>query len=324
MPLILLSGFPSSGKTHRASQLAAHFTDLIASPSAPPHVSKYKVLHINSDDLTESRNTIYATANAEKTARATFSSAIKRHLSPTTIVIADGPNYIKGFRYQLYCEAKALRTPNCVVQTATPVATCRELNEQTAAQNQAQSQPEPADSTTFSPSSSPKEPYNPEIFENLIFRYEEPNPMTRWDSPLFAIAHADAEPPYAAIWETLVGSDGTAAKTIRPNAATVLQPAGEENFLYKLDRITSEVISAIGQWGSDHAGEGGGEVVIGRGDGEAKLVVLLPATGVPSLPQLQRLRRQFVGLHRQQSAAGMAGGRVRELFVDYLNDSFEK
>ena len=24
-------------------------------------------------------------------------------------------NYIKGFRYQLYCEAKALGTPSCVV-----------------------------------------------------------------------------------------------------------------------------------------------------------------------------------------------------------------
>jgi protein KTI12 len=43
-------------------------------------------------------------------------SAVKRLLSRDDIVIADGLNYIKGFRYQLYCEAKALQTPSCVVR----------------------------------------------------------------------------------------------------------------------------------------------------------------------------------------------------------------
>ena len=42
-------------------------------------------------------------------------SAVKRLLTPDTIVLADGMNYIKGYRYQMYCESKAVRTPNCVV-----------------------------------------------------------------------------------------------------------------------------------------------------------------------------------------------------------------
>ena len=54
-------------------------------------------------------------AKSEKAARGTFYSAIQRVLSKDDIVIADGMNYIKGFRYQLYCEAKALSTPHCVV-----------------------------------------------------------------------------------------------------------------------------------------------------------------------------------------------------------------
>ena len=41
---------------------------------------------------------------------------MKRALGKDTIVIADGLNYIKGFRYQLYCEAKAVQTPSCVVR----------------------------------------------------------------------------------------------------------------------------------------------------------------------------------------------------------------
>lgn len=59
---------------------------------------------------------MYATAKAEKDARAAEMSAIKRLLGKDDIVIADGLNYIKGFRYQLFCEAKALGTPSCVVR----------------------------------------------------------------------------------------------------------------------------------------------------------------------------------------------------------------
>lgn len=59
---------------------------------------------------------MYREARTEKDARATEYSAIKRALGKDTIVLADGLNYIKGFRYQLYCEAKAVQTPSCVVR----------------------------------------------------------------------------------------------------------------------------------------------------------------------------------------------------------------
>lgn len=63
--------------------------------------------------------------------------------------------------------------------------------------------------------------YDEEDFENLIFRYEEPNGMARWDSPLFTVVEEDATPPFEQIWEALVGSDGK-TKVVRPNQATVL------------------------------------------------------------------------------------------------------
>jgi protein KTI12 len=63
--------------------------------------------------------------------------------------------------------------------------------------------------------------YEEDDLENLIFRYEEPNGMTRWDSPLFTVLDEDATPPFDQIWEALVGSDGK-AKVVRPNQATVL------------------------------------------------------------------------------------------------------
>lgn len=63
--------------------------------------------------------------------------------------------------------------------------------------------------------------YDEEDFENLVFRYEEPNGMTRWDSPLFIVVEDDDVPPCDQMWEALVGSDGK-TKVVKPNLATVL------------------------------------------------------------------------------------------------------
>lgn len=63
--------------------------------------------------------------------------------------------------------------------------------------------------------------YEEDVFENLVVRYEEPNGMTRWDSPLFTVPFEDETPPYEAIWKALMGSDGQ-AKTVKPSRATVL------------------------------------------------------------------------------------------------------
>lgn len=207
--------------------------------------------------------------------------------------MADGMNYIKGFRYQLYCEAKALQTTNCVVHVGTQAPQCREWNSEKKAEG---------------------EKYADEVFENLVFRYEEPNGMSRWDAPLFTIPVEDAEPPYEAIWEALIGTDGK-QKVVRQNLATVLKPAAEQDYLYELDKTTSDIISLITNWLKDHEGEGGGEVHVPDSEHAIEL-----STASPSLPQLQRLRRQFINLNRQHS---LGNKRIRELFVDYLNDSFQ-
>lgn len=54
-------------------------------------------------------------ATAEKSARASLMSAVTRQLSPDRIVIFDGMNYIKGFRYQLYCAAREYKCRTCTV-----------------------------------------------------------------------------------------------------------------------------------------------------------------------------------------------------------------
>lgn len=250
--------------------------------------------HIDDQGLGLSRD-VYAGARPEKDARATFSSAIKRVLSRDAIVVADGMSYIKGFRYQLYCEARTVQTPNCVVHVGTPGDKCRELNGRAL--------------------ESGVGGYAGEIFENLVFRYEEPNGMSRWDSPLFTVPYEDEAPPLEAIWEAMIGSDGK-SKVVRPNAATVLKPATEQNYLYELDKTTSDIVSAIISWEKDHPGEGGIQIKVPETDEQ----IALPTTA-PTLPQLQRLRRQFTALNRQHT---LGKNRIRDLFVDYLNDAFQK
>lgn len=207
-------------------------------------------------------------------------------------MIADGLNYIKGFRYQLYCEAKAVQTPSCVVHIGTPIEKCREMN------------------TKYLGSDNKENGYAMDIFENLVYRYEEPNGMTRWDSPLFTVPYEDEAPPYLAIWDAMIGSEGK-VKTVKPNLATVMNPATESDYLYELDKATQEMLNIILEWQKDHPGDGGGELAVAEG------IIELPANPV-SLPQLQRVRRQFISLNRLHN---LPKSRIRSSFVEYLNDN---
>lgn len=64
----------------------------------------------------------------------------------------------------------------------------------------------------------------------------------------------------------------------------------------------------------DHEGEGGGEITVP----DVKSPIELSATPM-TLPQLQRIRRQFITMNRQHS---LSKARVKEVFVDYLNSEF--
>ncbi|CAL8575603.1 kti12, chromatin associated [Xanthoria parietina] len=291
MPLILVSGYPSSGKTYRSNQLVDFFESKIKA-ATEPHIRRLSVTRINDQTLGLQRD-VYREARSEKDARAAEYSAVKRDLGRDTIVIADGLNYIKGFRYQLYCEAKAVQTPSCVVHIGTPIDKCKDIN------------------TDLLTNPDREGGYPSDIFENLVYRYEEPNGMTRWDSPLFTVPYDDSAPPCEAIWNALIGSEGE-LKKVKPNLATVMKPVAESDYLYELDKITQEIVAAVITWQKDHVGELGGQVTFGD------TAVELPASPV-TLPQLQRIRRQFISLNRQHN---LAKPRIHGSFVEYLNTNF--
>ncbi|KAL2160545.1 hypothetical protein VTH06DRAFT_1233 [Thermothelomyces fergusii] len=423
MPLIIITGLPTSGKTTRARQLYDYLSARLASQSSssssssssppPPHQPQQEQqkqpqspppkpsasprppyrLHLISDSTLSIPRTVYdlspaslpahvRSANAaEKDARAAVYGAVKRVLSPRDIVILDGLNYIKGWRYQLYCEAKNVRTGSCVLQVGAGVDRARRVNEarlarrrralgegalqqqqqpgQQQQQQQQQQQPperqarqQQTDNVSVAPDAEKKdadldavdddddeEPYEPSNWENLVFRYEEPNAMNRWDSPLFTLIwdddEAQARAVFDKIWDAIAGEG---RKPVRPNQSTVQRdkdPGGD--YLYVLERETQDIVKKILERQPD---EGGGAVVLPRrasnaaaaaanreGEGEGDLVVELPGKKV-GLPQLQRYRRAFVALNRGgiglEAVGKLAAERLRESFVGYLNDAFEK
>ncbi|RKF80788.1 Protein kti12 [Golovinomyces cichoracearum] len=309
MPLIILTGYPTSGKSHRAAQLQTYLTDRIRAlpPTCP---SSNLRVHLISDHKLHIPRSVYnldtketserSNNSSEKDARATLYAAVTRVLSPKDIVIFDSGNYIKGWRYQLYCEAKAVRTTHCVVHIGTSIERARKINDERLATRQEENDEESM-------------PYEKNCWENLVFRFEEPNVFARWDCPLFTVLWEDEQLPNEAIWEALVGSETSAKKVVRPNATTVAKIPKGEDYLHELDYMTQGVLSAILDWKRDHPGEVGGEINVGD-----NFVVSLPAESI-SLPLLQRLKRQYINLNR---ANAVSKNRIVECFVEYLNDAF--
>lgn len=126
-----MTGYPCAGLSHRASQLRTHLEALQDQlmPPAPATTEtatglqnsksksnngRYKIHVVVSHDDSHPR-TVYDAARSEKEARAVVYGRVKRLLGRDSIVIVDGMNYIKGWRYQLWCEGKSAATTSCVV-----------------------------------------------------------------------------------------------------------------------------------------------------------------------------------------------------------------
>ncbi|ANZ77197.1 BA75_04207T0 [Komagataella pastoris] len=283
MPLVVVTGHPSSGKSTRAQDLKEKLEERIA--ALQPNDPGYGVTVIlHSDESLGIVKERYRESVSEKSVRGTQISAVKRDLGRKTIVILDSLAYIKGFRYQLHCESKAMGTPYCLLHIIAPTESCYKWNEE-------------RDLTKDTK-------WDKDLIDALIMRYEEPNHLNRWDSPLVPVPY-DEPLPFESIWESII-----LKKAPRPNSATVLKQATTGNFLQQLDKHTSDVISKILQF--QQLQSVGGEVLIDR---EKELLISLPPTTV-SVAQLQRIRRSYIALNRMRT---IEEDRIVPLFVDYLN-----
>lgn len=113
MPLVVFCGLPSSGKSQRTEELRRALAD------------EGRTVYVVDDAsvLGDQDATVraYGDPAGEKALRAALRAAVERRLSRQDVVILDSLNYIKGFRYELYCLARAARTPLCLVYCIRPV-----------------------------------------------------------------------------------------------------------------------------------------------------------------------------------------------------------
>eukprot|EP00884_Botryococcus_braunii_P019766 jgi/Botrbrau1/6473/Bobra.0034s0047.1 len=291
MALVVVCGQPSSGKSTVAADLKARFTNESAS-----------VLVVDEPSLYLEKNVSYKGAAQEKKTRATLKATVERSLNKRTVVIMDALNNIKGYRYELWCIARAAGVRYCMVECDTPIEQCRQWNE----------------------SRDTSECYERSIFDELAARFEAPDSRNRWDAPLFRIrpAHPDAPATLQAVVAAVSGSEslpkGVApAKALEPTCATSNGPAAAPNLLHELDHAAQQVVAAVADAQATAAGGPAGLVQVICGT-KPETLNLQRTVG---LPELRRHKRDFLRLATQNSFSRLGDpGTAQRLFVDYLRE----
>lgn len=177
MPLILVTGLPSSGKTRLSNEISEYFKKRFEQEDTPRQV---KII-TDSDNLDwDGRNIIYMSIPKEKELRGWLRAEVQRHINLSNIVILDAAAYIKGFRYELYCLSKEAKTQYCVVERSIDPEVCWRWNEQSLEEHEKDPDlPDPG--------------YNRQTFDALVMRYEKCDENNRWDSPLFRLTSENDE-----------------------------------------------------------------------------------------------------------------------------------
>jgi protein KTI12 len=200
---------PSSSSSNQTS--AIDFSLLQQSPSK----TGWTVHIVNEESVMATRREAYSAIKSENLHRGTLLSAVTRLLSENNVVIADSINGIKGFRYQLYLVAKAIPTQTCCVRVV-------------------------ADGPSLAWNEGRNNGYTQDQFNDLLMRYEEPSPSTRWDSPLITMFGQDIEDSFSQVVQALFH-----VAPPRPNIATVITPVSDTTYLQNVDKVLDDLCRVV-------------------------------------------------------------------------------
>ena len=274
MPLVLITGIPCSGKSKTAKSIKDSLEE-----------KDKKVILISEDDIlkqqNQDKNIVLNDSLQEKTLRADLKGKVIRHLTKETVVILDALNYIKGYRYELYCASKSVKTTQVTVHCDISPPTSWQWNE-----------------------SRNSDKWTKETFDALVMRYEAPIGTNRWDSPLFLSLEAiplNLEAVEAALFDR---------KPPPPNMSTQVQPLSSTNFLQEFDKSTSAIISAILE--AQKLGLADNLKVPGT---DERVTVTRNVT----MAELSRTKRQFITYAKSRAIEDVA--KLATMFVQYLNST---
>ncbi|KAL9705159.1 hypothetical protein quinque_008677 [Culex quinquefasciatus] len=277
MPLVVISGLPASGKSTRAAQIKAHFEGL------------GKTVHIVSErDCIRvagyEKNEYFRDSQKEKLVRSSVKSHVLRLLNKNDLLIIDGGNYIKGYRYEIFCASKSSRTAQCTVYCAITKDQAWSFNEAFA---------------------EPNERYEKDVFEALCLRFEEPQHNSRWDSPLFTLFPEEdlqGEAIYDALYSQII---------VKPNLSTQNPPLNTTNFLFEMDRTTQTIIDQV--LSARKLGLTGPVKLASDSNVSVDVAADMQA------PQLNRCRRQFLNYMKLHTTTAVTIDKIPSLFVQFLN-----
>ncbi len=124
-----MCGLPSSGKTRVANKLMNYFQTTKQQQASS---QDRKVVYVSDSSFfhKDEKNAIYADPTKEKELRGALKSEVQKFMSKDDLLILDSLNYIKGYRYELYCISKLYQTPQCVIYTERSIDECSKFNEQ--------------------------------------------------------------------------------------------------------------------------------------------------------------------------------------------------
>lgn len=349
MPLVVVCGLPSSGKSQRTEELRRALT------------SEGRAVYVVDDAsvLGAQDSTVYGDSAGEKALRAALRAAVERRLSRQDVVILDSMNYIKGFRYELYCLARAARTPLCLIYCIRPNWPSRGLLVASASEN-----PDPAVSVSWRPRAETGEksqvagtveeqratsPVANGGVPAAVFRELDPEEILPSNPPAVMTPESgkSAEPASCAFppelleslalrfeapdsrnrWDrplfTVVGlEEPLPLAEIRsalfenrappPHQSTQSQPLASGSFLHQLDQATSQVLTAVMEAQKSAVP---GDLLKLPGTTEH-----LRFTRPLTLAELSRLRRQFIS-YTKMHPNNENLPQLANMFLQYLNQS---
>jgi len=245
MPSLVLTGHPCTGKTTFAHLLGARALN-------HPSRAISRIVHIRESTACPDRtkSECYSDSHSEKTTRAALKSEFDRAViassnssttaanqdnggsgsnsssSSSTLVILDSLNYIKGYRYELYCISKAAGERHGVVwvmgdtsdgecldadgkSRPSDVLAKKRNRDRKELQQQQQQEVTSGDEEKMDNSIMNDGYYEDDgTMDALVLRYEPPDEKNRWENPLYKVNVRSVLP-----W----GKDGTMAQSSDSN-----------------------------------------------------------------------------------------------------------
>lgn len=341
--LVLMCGVPASGKTTVARRLQALLeadnrpVTIVSDGDTALSSTAATATHASEHGPSQSRHALYANAHCEKQTRARLRALAERALwQPGHVVIVDSLNYIKGFRYELYCVAKTANSSYVVIHTTATDSICQARDAARQQKRRRQQHEQHVDNDGNGDGNGDEENgdhgegddneednWGEKLLLELTSRFEAPRATNRWDRPLFTIDTTtrkmtpEDDPERDQTLHTIVDTlkSPTAAR-LHATMATREQNAPAADAVADIDAATRAAESVL--LGRLRRGD------VGIGDSvripNASLPIRLQRK--PRATELRDMRRAFLNYSRLHppSDTDMKTASLVDAYVQYVNE----